>query len=60
MEGPHRSGESLTHLQLTAVAGLLFVVLVSTPFGLGGWIMLLGKYPAHSVVPTRWGFRRSA
>lgn len=55
IEGPQAIGASLTHLRLAPVAALLFIVVVSTLFGMGSWVMLLSKNPASAVVPYALG-----
>lgn len=55
MEGPHRIAASLSHLKAAPVAALLFVVIVSTLFGMGSWVMLMSKNPASAVVPYALG-----
>src|ERR1041384_4625556 len=55
LDGPDRIGHSFTHLQLTAVLGLLYVVVLSTFVGLGAWVMLIGKYPASTISPYTLG-----
>jgi O-acetylserine/cysteine efflux transporter len=55
VEGPHRVGHALAHPQLGAVAGLGYVVLLSTFVGLGGWVLLLGRHPAGAVAPYTLG-----
>jgi O-acetylserine/cysteine efflux transporter len=54
-EGPHRIASSLTHPHAAALGGLAYVVVLSTFVGLGGWVMLLGRYPAGSVAPYTLG-----
>jgi O-acetylserine/cysteine efflux transporter len=44
-------GEAFTTLDATAVASLLFVVIVSTFAGFGAWTALLARHPASQVVP---------
>jgi O-acetylserine/cysteine efflux transporter len=44
-------GEAFTTLDVTAVAALLFVVLISTFVGFGAWTALLARHPASQVVP---------
>src|SRR5262249_34661460 len=47
----HGIGEAFTTLDASAIASLLFVVLISTFVGFGAWTMLLSKHPASQVVP---------
>jgi O-acetylserine/cysteine efflux transporter len=54
-EGPHRIGDAFAHLHTGPVLALAYVVLISTFIGMGAWVMLLGKYPASSVVPYALG-----
>ena len=54
-EGPHRVGQAFAHLHAAPVAGLLYVVGLSTFIGLGAWVMLLTKYPASAVAPYTLG-----
>jgi O-acetylserine/cysteine efflux transporter len=54
-EGPHRIADSLTHPEAAAVGALAYVVILSTFVGLGGWVMLLGRYPAGAVAPYTLG-----
>jgi O-acetylserine/cysteine efflux transporter len=42
---------AFTTLDATAVASLLFVVIVSTFIGFGAWTALLSRHPASEVVP---------
>jgi O-acetylserine/cysteine efflux transporter len=44
-------GTAFTTLDVTAVASLLFVVMVSTFIGFGAWTALLSRHPASQVVP---------
>ncbi|MBW8802568.1 MAG: EamA family transporter [Catenulisporales bacterium] len=55
LEGPHRIGHAFTHLHLTPVLGLLYVVALSTFVGLGAWVVLISKYPASTVAPYTLG-----
>ncbi|MFD0632548.1 EamA family transporter [Catenulispora yoronensis] len=55
IDGPHRIGESLTHLRLGPVLSLLYVVGLSTFVGLGAWVALMSKYPASTVAPYTLG-----
>ena len=55
VEGPGRVGHALAHPHLVPVLGLLYVVVLSTFVGLGGWLMLLGRYPAGAVAPYTLG-----
>lgn len=54
-DGPHRIADSFTHLRLSPVLGLLYVVGLSTFVGLGTWIALISKYPASAVAPYTLG-----
>ncbi|NUR58061.1 MAG: EamA family transporter [Catenulispora sp.] len=54
-DGPHRIADSVTHLRLSPVLGLLYVVGLSTFVGLGAWIALISKYPASAVAPYTLG-----
>ena len=54
-EGPHRIAATLGHPHAAAVGGLAYVVVLSTFVGLGGWVMLMGRYPAGSVAPYTLG-----
>jgi O-acetylserine/cysteine efflux transporter len=55
IDGPHRISQSLTHLHLSPVLGLLYVVGLSTFVGLGAWVVLISKYPASAVAPYTLG-----
>lgn len=50
-EGPHRISHALAHLALGGFLSLLYVVVVSTAFGFGGWTWLLRRHPASRVAP---------
>lgn len=50
-EGPPRIAHALGHLELDGVLALLYVVVVSTAFGFGGWTWLLRRHPASRVAP---------
>jgi O-acetylserine/cysteine efflux transporter len=55
VEGPHQIGHALAHPYVGPVLGLLYVVALSTFVGLGGWLMLLSRYPAGAVAPYTLG-----
>jgi O-acetylserine/cysteine efflux transporter len=50
-EGPGEIGDALAGIDVTAVAALLFVALVSGLFGFAVWITLLKRHTAAAVTP---------
>jgi O-acetylserine/cysteine efflux transporter len=50
-EGPEEIGDAFAGLELSGVAALLYVVLLSTVFGYGAWTWLLKNHPASRVAP---------
>lgn len=55
VEGPRRIGHALAHPHPGPIVGLLYVVVLATFVGLGGWLMLLSRYPAGAVAPYTLG-----
>jgi O-acetylserine/cysteine efflux transporter len=50
-EGPGATTEALADLGWAGVLSLLYIVVVATLFGWGGWTWLLARHPASSVAP---------
>jgi O-acetylserine/cysteine efflux transporter len=51
LEGPSEAGDALAGLDISGIAALTYVILVSTVFGFGVWTWLLRRHAAARVVP---------
>jgi O-acetylserine/cysteine efflux transporter len=51
LEGPARDWRSVHQLDATVLWSLVYIVVLATLLGFGGWYWLLGRYPASTIAP---------